>query len=110
MCAAHRQISPGSESAADIVNGPVHSAWKEEAPAENKAKRTGTFFSFLYFSPGYKRLGSRVLCGMPRELTQNRIQKIWIPTKDDKPAPRRGETSIAFLKMTTEEWQSRYLV
>ncbi|KAG7234689.1 hypothetical protein INR49_004093 [Caranx melampygus] len=27
---------------------------------------------------------------MPRELTQNRIQKIWVPTKDDKPAPRRG--------------------
>ncbi|XP_064198694.1 6-phosphofructo-2-kinase/fructose-2,6-bisphosphatase 3 isoform X2 [Anguilla rostrata] len=27
---------------------------------------------------------------MPRELTQNRIQKIWIPSKDDKPAvPRR---------------------
>lgn len=28
---------------------------------------------------------------MPRELTQNRIQKIWIPSKDDKPAvPRRA--------------------
>nr|XP_021330692.1 6-phosphofructo-2-kinase/fructose-2,6-bisphosphatase 3 isoform X3 [Danio rerio] len=31
---------------------------------------------------------------MPRELTQNRIQKIWIPSKDDKPsmprAPRGG--------------------
>ncbi|KAJ8411324.1 hypothetical protein AAFF_G00173300 [Aldrovandia affinis] len=28
---------------------------------------------------------------MPRELTQNRIQKIWIPSKDDKPAaPRRS--------------------
>ncbi|KAJ8384541.1 hypothetical protein AAFF_G00200740 [Aldrovandia affinis] len=27
---------------------------------------------------------------MPRELTQNRIQKIWIPSKDDKPTvPRR---------------------
>ncbi|KAJ8006947.1 hypothetical protein DPEC_G00112490 [Dallia pectoralis] len=27
---------------------------------------------------------------MPRQLTQNRIQKIWIPSKDDKPAtPRR---------------------
>ncbi|XP_061770212.1 6-phosphofructo-2-kinase/fructose-2,6-bisphosphatase 3 isoform X2 [Nerophis ophidion] len=26
---------------------------------------------------------------MPRELTQNRIQKIWLPSKDDKPAPRR---------------------
>uniref|UniRef100_A0A8C6UDM9 6-phosphofructo-2-kinase/fructose-2,6-biphosphatase 3 n=1 Tax=Neogobius melanostomus TaxID=47308 RepID=A0A8C6UDM9_9GOBI len=29
---------------------------------------------------------------MPRELTQNRIQKIWVPAKDDKPAPRRGKT------------------
>ncbi|XP_049616994.1 6-phosphofructo-2-kinase/fructose-2,6-bisphosphatase 3 isoform X1 [Syngnathus scovelli] len=27
---------------------------------------------------------------MPRELTQNRSQKIWVPTKDDKPAPRRA--------------------
>ncbi|XP_039617264.1 6-phosphofructo-2-kinase/fructose-2,6-bisphosphatase 3 isoform X2 [Polypterus senegalus] len=28
---------------------------------------------------------------MPRELTQNRIQKIWIPSKDDKPAvPHRA--------------------
>ncbi|XP_077566011.1 6-phosphofructo-2-kinase/fructose-2,6-bisphosphatase 3 isoform X2 [Stigmatopora nigra] len=27
--------------------------------------------------------------GMPRELTQNKIQKIWVPTRDDKPAPRR---------------------
>ncbi|XP_046871510.1 6-phosphofructo-2-kinase/fructose-2,6-bisphosphatase 3 isoform X3 [Hypomesus transpacificus] len=28
---------------------------------------------------------------MPRELTQNRIQKIWIPSKDDKPAvPKRA--------------------
>ncbi|XP_057711897.1 6-phosphofructo-2-kinase/fructose-2,6-bisphosphatase 3 isoform X3 [Corythoichthys intestinalis] len=26
---------------------------------------------------------------MPRELTQNKIQKIWVPTKDDKPAPSR---------------------
>ncbi|KAI1888071.1 hypothetical protein AGOR_G00181270 [Albula goreensis] len=31
---------------------------------------------------------------MPRELTQNRIQKIWIPSKDDVPAvPRRCEAS-----------------
>lgn len=29
---------------------------------------------------------------MPRELTQNRIQKLWIPSKDDKPAvPSRGK-------------------
>ncbi|XP_035003958.1 6-phosphofructo-2-kinase/fructose-2,6-bisphosphatase 3 isoform X2 [Hippoglossus stenolepis] len=27
---------------------------------------------------------------MPRELTQNRTQKTWVPTKDDKPAPRRA--------------------
>ncbi|XP_056280410.1 6-phosphofructo-2-kinase/fructose-2,6-bisphosphatase 3-like isoform X2 [Pseudoliparis swirei] len=27
---------------------------------------------------------------MPRELTQNRIQKIWVPTRDEKPAPRRA--------------------
>lgn len=33
---------------------------------------------------------------MPRELTQNRIQKIWIPTKDDKPAPRRGKSLFKY--------------
>lgn len=33
--------------------------------------------------------------GMPRELTQNRIQKLWIPSKDDKPAmPSRGGKSV----------------
>ncbi|XP_043092547.1 6-phosphofructo-2-kinase/fructose-2,6-bisphosphatase 3-like [Puntigrus tetrazona] len=35
---------------------------------------------------------------MPRELTQNRIQKIWIPSKDDKPSmPRtsRGGPHLA---------------
>ncbi|XP_062239040.1 6-phosphofructo-2-kinase/fructose-2,6-bisphosphatase 3 isoform X1 [Platichthys flesus] len=31
---------------------------------------------------------------MPRELTQNRIQKIWVPTKDDKPAPRRATGAL----------------
>lgn len=43
--------------------------------------------SFVFLSP------LAILQGMPRELTQNRIQKIWIPTKDDKPACRRGEST-----------------
>lgn len=37
--------------------------------------------------------------GMPRELTQNRIQKIWIPAKDGKPAPRRGKIITSFYRI-----------
>ncbi|KAM6896768.1 6-phosphofructo-2-kinase/fructose-2,6-bisphosphatase 3 [Lycodopsis pacificus] len=38
---------------------------------------------------------------MPRELTQNRIQKIWVPTKDDKPAPRRAAGTPHFVNPPT---------
>ncbi|XP_053169891.1 6-phosphofructo-2-kinase/fructose-2,6-bisphosphatase 3 isoform X3 [Scomber japonicus] len=38
---------------------------------------------------------------MPRELTQNRIQKIWVPTKDDKPAPRRATGAPHFANAPT---------
>ncbi|KAF1372547.1 hypothetical protein PFLUV_G00266630 [Perca fluviatilis] len=38
---------------------------------------------------------------MPRELTQNRIQKIWVPTKDDKPAPRRAACAPHFANPPT---------
>eukprot|EP00064_Thunnus_orientalis_P005702 superscaffoldBa00000571_g5716 len=36
---------------------------------------------------------------MPRELTQNRIQKIWVPTKDDKPAPRRVPRNLCVMQL-----------
>ncbi|KAK7895975.1 hypothetical protein WMY93_021300 [Mugilogobius chulae] len=38
---------------------------------------------------------------MPRELTQNRIQKIWVPAKDGKPAPRRVEVGFICTKICT---------
>ncbi|CAF96278.1 unnamed protein product [Tetraodon nigroviridis] len=38
---------------------------------------------------------------MPRELTQNRIQKIWIPAKDGKPAPRRAAGAPHFANPPT---------
>ncbi|XP_040030766.2 6-phosphofructo-2-kinase/fructose-2,6-bisphosphatase 3 isoform X5 [Gasterosteus aculeatus] len=39
--------------------------------------------------------------GMPRELTQNRTQKIWVPAKDDKPAPRRAAGAPHFANPPT---------
>ncbi|XP_072311065.1 6-phosphofructo-2-kinase/fructose-2,6-bisphosphatase 3 isoform X1 [Eucyclogobius newberryi] len=38
---------------------------------------------------------------MPRELTQNRIQKIWVPAKDDRPAPGRGAGALHFANPPT---------
>lgn len=45
-------------------------------------------------------LCSPISKGMPRELTQNRIQKIWIPSKDDKPSmPRKCKCVRAEFKL-----------
>lgn len=48
-------------------------------------------FHLDFYSVSLSACASSQSQGMPRELTQNRIQKIWVPTKDGKPAPRRGK-------------------
>ncbi|TNM91447.1 hypothetical protein fugu_019827 [Takifugu bimaculatus] len=80
MCAADRQICDAPRS------GPLREK------AGSSLSGTDSVSSFVRILAARFSSAARLVRhrGMPRELTQNRIQKIWIPNKDGKPAPRRA--------------------